>query len=75
MPIRPFLAGQPFDPDTIEAMSAAFTDACATLGLADRDDPITRVVSEHIIQLAQRGVRTKTALYSNTVEAFSPNPS
>jgi hypothetical protein len=75
MPIRPFLAGQPFDPDTIEAMSAAFTDACATLGLADRDDPITRVVSEHIIQLAQRGVRTKTALYSNTVEVFSPNPS
>lgn len=74
MPIRPFLAGQAFDPNTIKAMSAAFTDARETLGLADRDDPITRLVASHIIELAQRGIRTKTALYLATIQEFKSNP-
>jgi hypothetical protein len=28
MPIRPFLAGQPFDPETIDAMSSALKSVC-----------------------------------------------
>ena len=42
MPIIPFLRGQVFDPELIEAMSMAFTKACDTLGLVDRADPIDR---------------------------------
>ena len=41
MPIIPFLRGQAFDPELIEAMSTAFTKACDTLGLVDRADPVT----------------------------------
>jgi hypothetical protein len=62
MPVRPFLTGQAFDPDTVEAMSAAFTDVRATLGHAGRDDAMTQMVARHIIKLAQSGVRTKDAL-------------
>jgi hypothetical protein len=74
MPIRPFLGGQAFDPEAIEAMSAAFTDACAALGLANRDDPITQHVAKHIVDLARRGIRSKTAMYLSVIQEFKANP-
>ena len=74
MPIIPFLRGQAFDPELIEAMSTAFTNACETLGLIDRADPITELVARQIIEFAERGVRTQTALYFMTVEKFKANP-
>jgi hypothetical protein len=73
-PIRPFLAGQALDQETIDVMSSAFEDACKTLGLGDRDDPKTRLVARHSIEPAQRGVRSKTALYFRTLEEFRSNP-
>jgi hypothetical protein len=58
MPIRPFLARQPFEPETISMMLLAFEEACETLGLRPfSDDPATKLVAEKIIELAQRGVR------------------
>jgi len=62
MPIRPFLAGQSFDPPIIETMSAALERACAKLGLNMVDHPATRLVAAKIIELAQRGVRDVTTL-------------
>ncbi len=70
MPITPFLRNQAFEPEVIANMSAAFTDACKTLGLIDRTDPITEVVARHIIELAQRGVRTKALLFTLTMQEF-----
>jgi len=70
MPIRSFLPQHAFDQEVIDVMSAAFNDACKRFGLADRDDPMTRLVARHIIELAQRGIRTKTALYFRTIEEF-----
>jgi enoyl-CoA hydratase/carnithine racemase len=74
VPITPFLQNQAFDPEVIEEMSAAFADACKTLGLIDRADPITEIVARRIIELAQRGVRTKAALYAMTVKDFNAEP-
>jgi hypothetical protein len=48
MPVRPFLAGRPFDPE----MSAALEAACHALSLRMIDDAATRVVAEKIIELA-----------------------
>jgi hypothetical protein len=73
MPIRPFLSGHAFDQESIDAMSAAFIRACKTLGLADQDDPMAPLVARHIVELAQRGVRTETALYFRTIEEFRAN--
>ena len=55
MPITPFLKGQAFDPELVEAMSAAFERTCDALGLTERTDPITTLVAEKIIEAAQRG--------------------
>ncbi len=72
MPITPFLRHQAFDPETIEVMSAVFVKACASLGLADRTDPITELVARRIIEAAQRGLRNETALYLDVMLEFRP---
>lgn len=70
MPIRPFLAGQPFDPEIIATMSAALENACQALGLKLVDDPATRLVAEKIIELVQRGVRDVAMLSAITLREF-----
>ena len=57
MPIRPFLAGQAFQPEIIRQMSLALESVCETLGLNWTDDPATRLVAQKLIELAHRGVR------------------
>jgi hypothetical protein len=69
MPIRPFLAAQAFEPETIREMSLALESVCETLGLRLIDDPATRLVAEKIIELRQRGVR-EDALRVMTLKAF-----
>jgi len=44
MPIRPFLAGKPFDPEIIATMSLALESVCEELGLKLVDDPATRPI-------------------------------
>lgn len=70
MPIRPFLAGQPFDPEIIAAMSAALESVCKALGLNVVDDPATRHVAQKIIELAQRGVRDTAMLSAAALREF-----
>ena len=62
MPITPFLKGQAFDPELVEAMSAAFESTCDALGLTERTDPITTFVAEKVIEAAQRGLRSPTEI-------------
>ena len=70
MPITPFLAGQAFDPETIETMSGAYVAACDALRLKVGDDPATRLVAEKIINLAQRGIRDPIMLRTMTLKEF-----
>jgi hypothetical protein len=46
MPITPFLRGQAFDPETVEAMGTALVTTCDALGLSDRNDAMTQLVAE-----------------------------
>ena len=71
MPIRPFLAHQPFDPDAISEMSAALVRACDTLGLKAINDAATRLVAEKIIELWQRGVRSGEKLQAMIMKEFA----
>jgi hypothetical protein len=68
MPIRPFLAGEPFDPEIITKMSAALESVCNALGLKLVDDPATRLVAEKIIALVQRGVHDPGALSATALK-------
>jgi hypothetical protein len=70
MPIRPFLADQPFEPEAIQQMSLALETVCAKLNLTLSDDPATRLVASKIIELAQRGVRDAPSLSSMTLKEF-----
>lgn len=70
MPITPFLRNEAFDPETTKAMSRAFLAVCHTLGLANRDDPLNRLVAKQVIQLAQTGVHDPTELYTLTMKEF-----
>ena len=66
MPIRPFLAGQPFEPELIRRMSLALETVCGKMELAD--NPATRVVASKIIGLAQRGVRDAPRISEMTLK-------
>jgi hypothetical protein len=70
MPIRPFLAGQVFEPELINAMSLALERTCSALSLSLVDDPATRLVAEKIIEFAQRGVRDQETLSRMALEYF-----
>jgi len=70
MPIRPFLAGQAFDPETITKMSAAYERVCAALGIKFVDDAATRLVAQVVIELAQRGVKDVQTITAMTLERF-----
>jgi hypothetical protein len=70
MPIRPFLAGQPFDPEIITTMSVALESVCKALGLNIVDDPATRLVAQKIIELTQRGVRDAEMLSAAALREF-----
>ena len=72
MPITAHLDNEAFEPELIEAMSAAFTEACSTLGLADRTDPMREIVARKIIEAAQSGLRTQVALYMSAIQELSP---
>src|SRR5262249_9546052 len=60
--ITPFLQAQAFDPETIQAMANALVTTREALGLSDRDDAMTQLVAEKIIELAKRGLKNSTAL-------------
>ena len=74
MAITPFLTGQAFDPETVQAMSAAFDMACKSLRLHGRSDPASEILAKKIIELAQRGVRDPDALSKRAVEELRPGP-
>jgi hypothetical protein len=74
MLITPFLNGQAFDPDTVEAMGKALVSTCEALGLSDRTDPLAELIAKKIIELAQRGLRNPTALSLAARQEFRSNP-
>jgi hypothetical protein len=75
MPIRPFLAGQAFDPEAITTMSQALERACDALGLRRIDDSATRGVAEKIIELRRWGIRDADTLVSLVLQKLQPDKS
>ena len=55
MPIIPFLKDEAFDPDHIQAMSAALGQISTALGVGDQQS--LEVLAIRIIELARRGER------------------
>ena len=71
MPIRPYLNGHTFDPETIERMSIAFKGVCADLRLRDKDDRMTEVLAKRVIELAAKdGSRDPEQLRAAVIASF-----
>jgi hypothetical protein len=71
--VTPFLRKKGFDPELVEAMGAAFANACEVLGLANRLDPITVMVAKKIIELAQRGFRDSGDIELMALKELKPD--
>lgn len=56
MPIRKFIPGSTFDPETIARMVTAFEAACTILNLDDPNDPLVETIAKKVISLASQGI-------------------
>jgi hypothetical protein len=56
MPIRKYIGGSTFGPETIAQMMAAFEGARAILKLNDPNDPMVETVAKKVISLASQGI-------------------
>jgi hypothetical protein len=63
-----------FDPKAIEAMATAFSSDCASLALADQDDPVTRTVARKAIEIAGTGEREPGRIADLVLLALKGHP-
>ena len=70
MPITPYLEGRFFDPETNQAMSVAFDNACQQLGLTQQNDPLRKIVARTVIEKAQGGLRDPDELTAAVMREF-----
>jgi hypothetical protein len=68
MSIYRILQNRPFGPDEIGRLVAAYEETLKTLGLKDRNDPITQLVAQKIFEIGQTGVRDPLQLSRQAVE-------
>ena len=57
MPIRRLLAGYQLEPEELEILTAAFNRALRSLGVVDRNDPLTELIARKIIEIGATSVR------------------
>ena len=57
MAIYRMLDGAAFDPELVQAMTAAYEETLRKLRLANRTDPITEIIASKIIEWAKGGER------------------
>jgi hypothetical protein len=56
MAIYKLIQNAPLGPDEIQRLVAAYEETLRTLGLKERDDPITRIVARKVFEIAQTGI-------------------
>jgi hypothetical protein len=56
MPIKKYIPGATFGPETIKDMTTAFERIRVVLNLKNVDDPLVEVVAKKVISLASQGV-------------------
>jgi hypothetical protein len=62
MPIRRFLNGEQFDPETVRVLGVAFSQICIALRIGDSDDDVQQAIANKIIELAKAGERNPDLL-------------
>src|SRR5207249_5899667 len=73
LPIQRLVTTGTFEPEQVAILGEVFEDVLQTLGLVDRQDPLTEMVARKVIELAQTGERDPVRLRQLTLEAFGGN--
>ena len=71
LPIQPFFPGS-FAPEDTRAMGVAFEQACQSLGIVDKTDPMAKVLAITIIDAGIAGERDAVRLYEAAMR-WAPN--
>ena len=74
MPIYRMLDGGAFDPTAVSAMTTAYEQACATLNLIDRSDPICERIAKRVIEYGRQGELDPVRLCNTVLEELRRNP-
>jgi len=56
MPIKKFIPGATFEPETIKNMTTAFERLRLILNLENLDDPMVEIIAKKVISLASQGI-------------------
>jgi hypothetical protein len=67
MTVHNLFKSSPFGPEEIGVLASAYEQTLQTLGLRERDDPLTGMVARKIISLAQTGVRDASTLAERAI--------
>jgi hypothetical protein len=74
MPIRALLNhDQSFTSEEAKVLIEAFEDSLKALRLVDREDPVTRLVAEKVLDAARAGERDPQRLRDRVLAQFGPS--
>jgi hypothetical protein len=73
MAIHQYLKNISLNADETECLVKAFGITLKSLGLTNRDDPITEVVAEKVFEVSKTGVRDPIQLSKLVLETFGPS--
>jgi hypothetical protein len=68
MTIHNLFRNSPFGPEDIRILVVAYEETLRSLGLKERDDPLTELVAKKIIAIAQSGVRDASAIAKRALQ-------
>jgi hypothetical protein len=60
-----------FEPEEVAVLGKVFNEVLQTLGLVDRQDPLTTMVAKSLVEYAKAGIRDPDRLKALTVQAFT----
>ena len=70
MAIYRILQNSPLGPDEITRLSKAYEQALRTIGVQDRNDPLTELIAKKIIEISQTGLKDPAQICVRAVEAL-----
>ena len=70
MTIHRLFVNSPLGPEEISIVVAAYEQALSTLGLVDRDDPLTQLITKKTIQIWQTGIKDSTTICEQVIKVL-----
>jgi len=62
------LQNSPLGPEEITRLSMAYEQALRTIGVQDRNDPLTELIAKKIIEIGQTGLKDPAGICARAVE-------